>query len=489
MHYPLKFKGIQNISMMKEIGRLFNDHGLVKMSKKNVRTLIIGLQDIQEGASDRRLMRAGLSSFALGLAKGLQFLISLATVPLVLGYLGKTDYGMVIAVASIVGWLAIGDFGIGLGVKNTLIDAYARDDKSAAQHYVSTGLIALTLVALLFAIVFAVMFPLIPWASIIKVDLNDYSKLEMTVAVTALLLFVSLPLNVIRQIYSAEQKEYINSLWTVAGVCMGLVILLVTVWLDLGILGVILGLYGMNFVSIFGCGIYIFTRDKKWLKPSWRSFSRSAWKRIWSGGIMFFIIQLGMIGIFQSNVIIVSSFLGVPSVPDYSVPSTLFIYIGLLVSFIVFPFWAAFGEAAVKEDWHWIKKNLRRLIRVSLSISIVLAAVLILIGPQLISRWTGGVIIPSHALLLVFGLSTITKAYFSVHSVLLNGLNRLRIQAAVAIIHGLVSVLLAILLVQKIGLVGVVIAEFLSALFTSAWVLPLTSHRILKSKLTPYQVV
>lgn len=469
---------------MKKIGHLFKSYGLAKMIKEYVRTLKFGVQDIRGGSSSSRLFKAGLSTFALGLAKGFQFLITLVSVPIVLRYLGKADYGMVVTVASIVGWLAIGDFGIGLGVKNALIDAYARDDKSMAKSYVSTGLIALTLVALLLAAVFAVMFPFIPWASIIKVDSGEYSKLEMAIAVSALLLFLSIPLNVIRQIYSAEQKEYKNALWTMVGACLGLLVLLTTVWLDLGIVGIVFGLYGMGFVSTFGCGIHIFIKDKRWLKPSWRSFSRSAWQRIWSGGIMFFIVQLGMVGIFQSSVIIVSSFLGVSNVPDYSVPSTLFNYIGLLVSFIVSPFWAAFGDAAMQEDWHWIKKNLRRLIRVSLSASIVLSAVLILIGPQLISRWTNGAVVPSRTLLLVLGSYTTTMAYLSVHSVLLNGFNCLRIQAAVGILHALINVMLAMILVRQIGIVGVALSGFLSALLTSAWVLPLTSHRILQPKPT-----
>ncbi|MCK7523619.1 MAG: hypothetical protein MZV64_41275 [Ignavibacteriales bacterium] len=63
----------------------------------------------------------------------------MAIVPVTLNYLGKTEYGIWLTLASILSWLINLDFGLGNGLRNKLAEALALNDIKLARIYVSTA--------------------------------------------------------------------------------------------------------------------------------------------------------------------------------------------------------------------------------------------------------------------------------------------------------------------------------------------------------------
>ena len=55
--------------------------------------------------------------------KGLSILLGLITVNIYLSYLGSSNYGLWITISSIASWAAMGDLGIGNGLRNELAKA------------------------------------------------------------------------------------------------------------------------------------------------------------------------------------------------------------------------------------------------------------------------------------------------------------------------------------------------------------------------------
>ena len=56
------------------------------------------------------------------------FVSLMAIVPVTLNYLGKTEYGIWLTLASILSWLINLDFGLGNGLRNKLAEALALND-------------------------------------------------------------------------------------------------------------------------------------------------------------------------------------------------------------------------------------------------------------------------------------------------------------------------------------------------------------------------
>ena len=86
-----------------------------------------------EARGRERYRRAGLTAAtALG-GRGVTVILSLATVPLALGYLGPERFGIWLTISSVIALLALTDLGIGNGLLNAVTQAMARGDIPRAQ--------------------------------------------------------------------------------------------------------------------------------------------------------------------------------------------------------------------------------------------------------------------------------------------------------------------------------------------------------------------
>ncbi len=454
----------------------------VKNSIKRFRRTIADESQNETAASKRRLARAGLSSATMASVKIVQMGVGIVSVPILLTYLGREGYGLIITVTSVLGWFSLTDIGIGLGVKNALIEAFGRDDRLKAKSYVSTGFFGLAGIALFLLVAFSVSWRFIPWNNIFKISTTQFaSELNMLVLVCATLIFLRIPLSIIGSIYSAEQRDYVNSLWGMAGMVLSFVALVAVVKLDGGIVWLAGGRNVMPLLSILVCGLFFFLRKGKWLLPRIISVSRTSWRRIWSSGLSFFIIQISLIAIFQSDIFLVNYFINTNEVPLYSMPARMFLYVNAIIFFIVTPFWSAFGEAAQKDHWSWIRKTFRNLIVTSLAIAIVMAIFLTILGPAIINLWSRGMVQSSRGIIIVLGLYSMVHAWTNVHAIFLNGLDRMHKQAGSAVIQAILNIGISIFLVKRMGILGVALGSLISYSLTTAWFLPLESYKILKA--------
>src|SRR5689334_5824048 len=73
-----------------------------------------------EGRARERHRRAFWIVTTSFVAKGFAAAVSLVTVPLTLGYLGKQQYGLWMALSSLLMWMALSDFGLARGLQNHL---------------------------------------------------------------------------------------------------------------------------------------------------------------------------------------------------------------------------------------------------------------------------------------------------------------------------------------------------------------------------------
>jgi O-antigen/teichoic acid export membrane protein len=126
--------------------------------------------------------------------------------------------------------------------------------------------------------------------------------------------------------------------------------------------------------------------------------------------------------------------------------------------------WPAYAEAYAAEDYRWIRRTFVAMLRAVLALNIVCAAVLVLFGRPLIRLWAGDPAVPGVALLWAMALWTVINGLMSVESCLLAALNRIRVQAILSICAAMLNLWLSIVLVRRIGAVGVIGGTILSYL-------------------------
>jgi len=86
----------------------------------------------------------------------------------------------------------------------------------------------------------------------------------------------------------------------------------------------------------------------------------------------------------------------------------------------------------------------------------VLAIPMVLFGQWIIGKWAGKEAVPTFALLLLMGIWSVINSGMSAQSCILASSGRLKGQMIYSIAAAVVNLALSIVLVQKIGLTGVI---------------------------------
>src|SRR5580698_2132059 len=110
----------------------------------------------------RRIFEASLSAI---LSKGTGLLVSLATVPLAVHYLGPELYGVWVTISTTITLLVVLDLGIANTLTNLISEAFAADDKQLASQYATTAFWIVVAVAFVLGVIGLLIWPVVNWAS------------------------------------------------------------------------------------------------------------------------------------------------------------------------------------------------------------------------------------------------------------------------------------------------------------------------------------
>jgi len=410
-----------------------------------------------QGRSLERYRRAALTTLAQAFARGVSILTILISVPLTLRYLGAERYGMWMTISSVVMMLGFADLGLGLGLMNTVSEAHGRDDRLAAVNSVSSGFFMLSMVALIMLTGFALAYPFIPWPKIFNVR----SPTAIREAGPAMAVFVAcfalnLPLGVVQRVQLGYQEGFLNSLWESAGKVLGLLGLLLVIYLQAGLVWLVLAVAGAPVLAWLLNSLILFGFRCPWLRPRWRQASWIFAVKIFRVGIMFLFLQITVSITLNSDNLVAAQVLGPEAVAQYSVAYRMFSIALLMATMLAGPLWPAYGEALARGDNPWVKRTLMRSLVITLFIAGIPSLGFLILGHWIIRLWVGSGITVSFLLLLGLGLWTTLWAVGSALSIFFNAANILRFQVVCCSIMAVSSLAAKIFLAKIIGLPGII---------------------------------
>src|SRR5215212_9575193 len=165
------------------------------------------------GRANERHRRIVLSAAASLGAKAVYSLCMFVYVPLALNYLGNERYGLWQTMTALIGLLAISDLGMGNGMISQLAATQGKEDRNEARQIVSSAMFITTFVAICLGAVFAMIYPLVDWASLFKAQ----SALAIAESGPALawciaLFLVGLPFNIVQATHLGYQEGFVPNL-------------------------------------------------------------------------------------------------------------------------------------------------------------------------------------------------------------------------------------------------------------------------------------
>jgi len=418
----------------------------------------------QPQSAGRRRYRNIAHAVLTGVAgKGVNLLVLAVSVPLSLRCLGVERYGIWIAMTSVLSWLSVADVGLGNGLMNLLADARGREREDLAQRYVATTFWGLAIIAATLGALALPVVERINWQYLLNirdVAVADETRTAMLVAVWCFLL--ALPLSIVSKVYIGYQQGAPANAWAAACSLAELAALILVTQARGGLVALTIAVLGTRALVLFVNACYLFGYRRPDLAPTpWR-IDLASLRAIFGVGMLFFLGQMQSLLVFQSDVLIISHFLGPGSITPYSVTYRLFAYVNVPLQLASPYFLSAFGEAHARGDLAWVCLAFRRLVLASLGWTLPLLFILGIGYRLIISKWAGAQALPEHALVLWISgwtlLLTVTTPMF----IVLTATRNFARMVGFAYVAAALNVLLAVLFAQRFGVVGVSAAMVLA---------------------------
>lgn len=412
------------------------------------------------GITSGRSINIAKQIFFSAFFKGGSVLANLLLVPVTIGYLNTTNYGVWLTISSLIGWFSIFDIGIGNGLRNKYAEAKANNDIQLARSYISTAYFFIGIIGSILAIVLLFVNGFIDWTVVFNTSgiLNsDLTKLMYAVIGCFCL---NLICQLITTIYIADQKSH------AAGIIQFLiqVFSLLVIWILTKTTETSLLLFGtvvsvLPVLILLVISIISFNWNFKDIRPAFSFVKKEQGKEIFSVGINFFIIQLSCIVLYATSNMIISHLYGPEEVTPYNIAFKYFSITNIILSIIISPYWSGITDAFTKQDFSWIKNTMKYLTRFSF-IAIVVIVLMFFVSDRLYYLWIG------QDLHIPVLLSALMGVYFSMiifmqpFVTFVNGTGKIKLQLIFSVATALINIPLSILFAKyfNLGISGIVLS-------------------------------
>lgn len=410
--------------------------------------------------------------------------LTLVTVPMLLSSIGKERFGLWMAITSTLAWLSLFDLSLPASLVNAISQAHGRNERQSAAAYVSSAFAVLACMSLILLTILLASAPLIRWSLAFPSgdDLPEHVlRLTMILAVCASL--ASMPLAVVRAVYTGYQRSYVPDLFATAGSLLTLPVLALVIRLGAEFPSLVLAFYLPPLVVALANLIYLVQVEMPWLGLSVARISRAALRRLSATAFPLMTITLGGLMVNQSQFIILAHISPLGTVADYSVIVRLIQIFSSLILVITAAFIPTFREASERGDYSWIPRAFAQMLRLRMAWACAFVAAMVLGGNQFVGFWLrrGDVVFPL-TVWLAFGAYLLAATWVTAHSDLLVIMDRVWLLAGLAMINGFATVALTFWLAPGLGVFGVIVASAVISVVGWTWLLPILARTHLRPK-------
>lgn len=429
-------------------------------------------------ARTRQIKKNIVASFFL---KGINIIIGFLLVSLTLTYLNPTKYGIWLTLSSILGWVYFFDLGLGNGLRNKFAEALAQNNHELARKYVSTTYALIMVITGIIYGFFLLINPFLDWSFI----LNTGHELKQELSLLSLIVFTFFVLRLIfcliNTVLIADQKPAVSDAINVLSNFIILIVIYILTKIStagsLLLLGSILSIIPV--IVLVASAVFFYWRKYKYYRPSIRYVDVKYFYELGSLGIQFFIIQIAVLIIFQTNNIIIAQMFGPIEVTPYNIAFKYFSIATLIFGIIITPFWSAYTEAYVKNNILWIKRATRKLIQLW-TLIVIIVFVMIIFSDIFYKMWIGNIVKIPLALSIFMGFFIIISSWNNIFVFFINGIGKIRIQLYCSIVIALINIPMAIFFAKNLffGTAGVILGSCFS-LSVGAIIMPIQYYKII----------
>ncbi len=381
-------------------------------------------------------------------------------VPINLNYLETEDYGVWLTLSSITTWFYFFDIGLANGFRNKFTYAVSVDDHLLARRYLSTTYAIICIICASLIGIFEIVNYFLSWNHILNTDI-DSNTIQFLIQITFVMLCGKMILSILTTTLVAYHKVAIsNTIEFVTSLMLLFITFIIskTTSSNIVLIGII---NSATPVFILLIGSFLFYKSiLKQFQPSFLLIDFKLSRLLFNKGIQFFLIQIALMLMFTSNNLIISQLFGPNQVTPFSIINKYFSIPLMGFGIIIIPFWASFSDAYFKNDFHWVKNMVKKLIYIWIALAVCLI-IMALILPFVLDIWIKRKLEYNQALVWFTSLFILISCWNSIFYNFINAVDKIRVQFLVSIVLIIINVPLSIFLCKycNMGTEGIMLSS------------------------------
>lgn len=402
---------------------------------------------------------------------GIVIIQGLLLIPLYLHYIGAHTYGIWLASGGMLGMLGLMNFGISSLVIQRIAKAYAQQNFSQVAAYSINGAVIYLGICLLYAV--AGWIASLWLADILGVTGGDAELLSQCFQIAVLAMVLGTFNEFLRSFCQALLRPVVSLVSMATGRIFGIA---VTVWMlfnDFGLWSIPIGIlisesviFVLNLVYAFGLFLKL---------EATMSLDRDIIKEYMRTSPVLFMARVGNTISKESDPLLITIFLSPELTTAYMVTRRAADIVFRLLSVIVGSTMGSFSHLAGGGDDEKTSGVAKTLLTLSFSISAIGFATYVGANHAFMSLWVGDVFVLNQDVILFIALGFFARTFRGILGQMLYGLGDFIYPSIIILSEGVVRLVLAVWLLNMLGVVGVPLAFTLSCLIS---ILPMGSRLI-----------
>ncbi|MBO4972966.1 MAG: oligosaccharide flippase family protein [Clostridia bacterium] len=366
--------------------------------------------------------------------KGGSLIISMLSTPLFVRFFSedKEILGIWYTLLSILTWFMTFDLGIGNGIRNRLVTAFADKNHVEAKKIVSSGIFSNVAVTIVLTAIGLLLLNILDLNQVLNISSETISGdvLRSSALVVFVAIMLRFLLSVVSAVFYAIQKSFVNNLLTLMSSVLQLLFVLLfkiddpekaLFYLSVGYL------VTSNLPAIIA-GVIVFSSSLRQCSPSIRFVDKQHIHGVMGVGSVFFACQIMYMLMMNTNEVIISNLFS----PEYTTDYTFYFKITSLISTVLTlamtPIWSVVTKAIAEKNYAWTKKLYGFLKLIGLG-AVVLEFLLIPFLQTIMDIWLGdNSIAVNYGTALAFACFSSVFIYTGILSTVVCGMARMRIQ-------------------------------------------------------------
>ncbi len=404
-------------------------------------------------------------------------------VPIVLRYLSREDYGLWATLGQVLGYLALLDMGMANAVVRQTARVRASGDQDGANRMASTAIALYCVLGLIFLVAGLLVCALLPHWSAIPSERTRVATIILVIMVVYSAL--SFPLRVASSVLKGYQYMAAANLTDFVANLLSPLMAVVLLATGFGLIALPLGSVIAGLLASVSAFI-ILRRVVPQLSIKWRFVSRREARTIFSWSWLFFLNNIAVAVIYQTDNLVVASGVGLAAVTIYTLTSRLPMYAMPLIFTLGDSCHPGAFELYEQGKLERLKEVYLRVMRLTAAAGLTVAVVAIAFNESFMRLWVGPQNYGGRMLTAVFVFIMFYRVMMQVASIIVISSGKLNGVVAMSVVEALLNLVLSIVLVRYYGILGVAFGTALAGVLTSGWYVIWFTSRELRMSVFEY---